>query len=259
MGFKLVEMCYSYAPFQTESFVDSRFPRENGYYQQTKTAQKLTGDFHESLTAILTDWIVIWSESREEFDVISWGGEFLEVKSWHLRHPWGRRIWVTTPEQLQKISKLPREIIDSSYLVLYTYLIPDSAPEEATRRHGKYVIMDYQSVFMIFMRYRDCLLLYKQGKLHFVQSWDQRRILIWFNTIFDLIHARIRSKVHTVFGNIHPLDHASWEMWFRRKWVLSQSRHTIYWIDVCPPDIAPNLRSTVWEEQYGDAPGAKIA
>lgn len=243
------DMWYSYEPFQTALTVRRLYPWPNDRFRAPFYSSRIVGRFHELLMGVITGGRNIWLISRDEWDIRLRDGKILEIKAGHYRYPFGRKNWIFWPTQLDALKT--KDNIDDYYLALFCYWIQHGMfPEPATKKYGKNVVKHYTSNFLIFMKYADCFLLEKQGKITTARSgWYTRKILL-FRHVLKLAQARALSSDSQLFSNV-DIPNATSIVPVIGKGARLRTRNVLLGIDVDPLKISDTFSSQGWLSKFG--------
>lgn len=256
MTLVLQDMWYSYEPFQTTTRIREYFPFLNPFYRLPKKSSRISGRFHEKLLEAVSGAKNITEEPGRHSDLLLSDGRLLEIKAWHCRYPQGRKNWVFGPTQLDTLLSEPN--IEDYYLALFCYgLSPGMMPELSTRKYGKYILRHYSSNFLIFMRYADCLTLYKQKKISIASSLGGSRRILLFRHVLELAQQRRVSDSSQVFSNFDiPISNRIVPL----IWVGTRQRirNLVMGIDVDPLDLIPHLDPFLWNQKLWSAVGVPV-
>lgn len=206
MAFELQHVSYipTIEQLKTKRSLWKMFPGNNKIFKHRKWACSLVARLHENFLTLLSGGQNIGWNNRNICDIRlpdkKWN---LEVKACALHERPKQREFIFRPSQLDKIRGTSKEEQEKTYLGLCCYIFPHLRPEIAVAQKWKFSIEELKSLFIILMRYSDCLDLSDKGGLRKTIT-DQRncpREFLSFSTIHELIQERLKSSDTTVFAN----------------------------------------------------------
>ncbi len=205
MAFEFQDLSYTQTleSLKTRGSLSRMFPGNNKIYRHRKWACSLVAGLHENMMTLLSEWQNIGWNNRNICDIRlpdkKWN---LEVKACALHERPKQREFIFRPSQLDKVRGTSKEEQEKTYLGLCCYIFPHLRPEMAVAEKWKFSIEELKSLFIILMRYSDCLELSDKRGLRKTIT-DQRncpREFLSFSTIEELIQERLKSS-STVFAN----------------------------------------------------------
>lgn len=206
MAFEIQHVSYvpTIEQLTTRHSLWTMFPGNNKIFKHRKWACSLVARLHENLMTLLSGGQNIGWNNRNICDIRlpdkKWN---LEVKACALHERPKQREFIFRPSQLDKIRGAPKEEQEKTYLGLCCYIFPKLRPEMAVAEKWKFSLEELKSLFIILMRYSDCLDLSDSGNLRKTIT-DKRncpREFLSFKTLDELIQKWLKSS-STVFANV---------------------------------------------------------
>lgn len=207
MAFEFQDLSYAQTleNLKTRANLSDMFPGNNRIFRHRKWACSLVARLHENMLTLLSGWQNIGWNNRTICDISlpdkKWN---LEVKACALHERPKQREFIFRPSQLDKIRDESQADQEKTYLGLCCYIFPRLRPEMAVAEKWKFSLVELRSLFIILMKYSDCLDLSDRGVLRrtIVDKKNCPREFLSFRIIEELIRERLKSTESTVFANV---------------------------------------------------------
>lgn len=249
MSLLVQDMRFSYHPFQDVSTLKNFVPWPQSRHKLPSKSSYLIGKYHERLVAHITWGKIIRWRKKSECDISLSHSRALEIKSWHCRLH-GRKNWIFWPKQLENMEWV--QDMEKYFTALFCYWLGAYSPEELSRKYGRNFIQSAESMFVIFMKYSDCLNLYREGLMSLSSSafWDRRVLL--FQHVLKLIHTKIHLEKEQIFVNTQLTDDPTLGLIW--KWTREKVRNIVIWVNIDPTLLIPLLHGDKWRKNFSTNP-----
>ncbi len=250
MGLILQDTCFSYDPFLDRGTLRRFLPGTQKRHKRPTRSSRLVWIFHEKLLQRLSEWSsIIHDYHEDEWDLRLLSGERIEIKAWHCRLQ-GRKNWIFWPRQLDEIWTNGK--LDGCFVALFCYSLGNFTPEQLSQQYGRNFLQRAQSVFVIFMKYADCLDLYKQGLMNLAISPKGDRRILLFRHVLSLIHKKLQQWTESIFSNILLPDHPT--LGLIGRWTRERVKNVVVGCNVDPVSLFPRLGAGEWRQAFWKNP-----